>query len=103
MTSAAVVLATVLSRHIRASQDYLASERAFAGAGSGIEEMLYQLRKNNTPEGTIENSIQYSNAVSSYKGSWKPHTDGKTACMAASGTYGNLVRRIKLGGDGCAL
>lgn len=103
MTSAAVVLSGTLIRHVRASQDYLASERAFAGANSGIEEMLYQFRKNNLTNGnTGDVEISYGSTHVTYDGSWEEHPDDdKIPCMTSAGTYGSLVRRIKLGGDAC--
>lgn len=104
MTSSAIVLSGTLSRHIRASQDYLSSEKAFAGANSGVEEMLYQFRKKIETAGKIENgAIPYSDGDVSYKGDWKVHpVDAKIPCMRSAGTYRSLVRHIKLGGDACA-
>lgn len=109
MTSAAVVLSGTLSRHIRASRDYLASERAFSGANSGIEDMLYQLRKQGKIEDiTVEGTIGYEDESDvTYKGSGKgiQGDTGITPCMTSAGASASLVRRIEVGGgaEGCDL
>lgn len=109
MTSAAVVLSGTLSRHIRASRDYLSSERAFSGANSGIEDMLYQLRKQGRVEDiTVEGEIEYDNEADViYKGSGKgiEGDNGVTPCLTSAGTSASLVRRIEVGGgsEGCDL
>ena len=98
MTSAAVILSGVLNRHIRSAQDYLSSERAFAAANTGIEQMLYNVAKSGgsvTSDGTID----YGSEQATYKGSGKGVISGGSTvpCMSASGTYRDLVRRIALG------
>ena len=96
MTSSAVVLSGTLSRHIRASQDYLASEKAFAGANTGMEEMRYIVFKqaNPAPE-DINGEIPYDDQVVRYKVLAK----NNGACIISSGTFKNLVRRVQLGGE----
>lgn len=107
MTSSAIVLATILSRHIRASENYTATEQAFAAANSSIEELLYQATKGGAV-GTIENEdiILYDNGAEvSYigKGCVVDVSGQRTSRITASGIYKGLVRRIELGGgaDAC--
>lgn len=108
MSSAAIVLSGTLSRHIRAAQNYLSSERAFTAANSGIEDMLYQLQKQGIREGIeVDSQIEYGRFTASYKGNGNGfEQDGKIyPCMTSAGTYRSLVRRLELGGgsDGCSL
>lgn len=95
MTSAAVILSGVLNKHIRSAQDYLSSERAFAAANSGIEQMLYSVARSGNATATSDGFIDYDGEHASYKGSSK--SVGAITCMSASGTYRDLVRRIALG------
>lgn len=98
MTSAAIVLSGVLTKHIRSAQDYLSSERAFAAANSGVEQLLYSVARSNNSV-TSNGSIDYSGEQASYNGSGKGVVNnGSTIpCITASGTYRDLVRRIALG------
>jgi Tfp pilus assembly protein PilX len=99
MTSAAIVLSGVLSKHIRASDNYLSSERAFAGANSSIENMLYVLAQQgeSSISGDVgKGEIEYGDSKAVYTGSGciidgAPHLSG-------SGEYRSLVRRIEIGG-----
>lgn len=96
MTSAAVVLSGTLSRHIRASQDYLSSEKAFAGANTGMEEMRYVVFKQaNTAPEDISGKISYDDQVVAYKVSAK----NDATCIISSGIFRSLVRRVQLGGE----
>lgn len=107
MTSAAIVLSTVLSKHIRASENYLLSEQAFAAANSGIEQMFYQFSKGRaTGKITVGENIEYETAGAptvevKYKGTGCVTETGTH--LTASGTYRSLVRRIDFGGGsgGC--
>lgn len=100
MTSAAIVLSGILSKHIRASENYLSSEQSFAAANSSIEHMLYKISK----QGAVtvddvknEGSIEYDDGMKvDYKGSGCSK-DG-VPLLSASGSYKSLVRRIELGG-----
>jgi Tfp pilus assembly protein PilX len=104
MTSAAVILSGVLTKHTRASRDYLLSERAFAGANSGVERMLYQVMKVAPESGDYqmeEETIEYEDGTSvKYKGcaDSTKEQDKLIPHMASSGSIGSLVRRIQLGG-----
>lgn len=105
MTSAAIVLSTILSKHIRASENYLSSEQAFAGANSGIEQMLYKIAKQGAKskaevmleESTIEYDPEEPTKNVTFKGEGCLGDDG-TAHLTASGVYRSLVRRIDLAG-----
>lgn len=96
MTSAAVVLSGTLSRHIRASQDYVSSEKAFAGANTGMEEMRYRVKQGDY-EPIKDAEIAYDDQVVIYNAS----AENSGACIISSGTFKNLVRRVQLGGEGC--
>ncbi|HSX24567.1 MAG TPA: hypothetical protein VLG69_01230 [Candidatus Andersenbacteria bacterium] len=102
MTSAAIILSGVLDRHIRSANDYLSSERAFAAANSGIEQMLYSLAKSGGST-TADDSLDYNGEKAQYKGTG--NLVNGTPCMSASGTYRDIVRRIALGEGvpGCTL
>ncbi len=104
MTSAAIVLSTILSKHIRASENYLSSEQSFAAANSGIEQMLFKIAKEDAKskeevrvEGIIEYDPEESTKNVSFKGEGCLGDDG-TAHLTASGIYRSLVRRIDLAG-----
>ncbi len=106
MTSAAIVLSTILSKHIRASENYLSSERSFAAANSSIENMLYQISKGGTVgDVAAEGFIEYDGGVQvMYKGSGCAANESGQIVphLSASGSYKSLVRRIELGGgDSC--
>ncbi|HLC49423.1 MAG TPA: hypothetical protein VJI96_03505 [Candidatus Andersenbacteria bacterium] len=110
MTSAGIVLSTILNKHIRASENYLISEQAFSGANSGVEHMLYKISKQNAqteaevqesgsityPSGEVIDFIGKGCAIET-AGQIMPH-------LEASGVYKGVVRRIEYGGgsDACA-
>ena len=98
ITSAAIILSGVLNQHIRSAQDYLSSERAFAAANSSIEQMLYSVARASDPV-TSSGSIDYTGEQATYTGSGKGVVNNGMIipCMAASGMYRDLVRRIALG------
>lgn len=101
MTSAAIVLATILSRHIRASENYVSTEQSFAAANSSIEEMLYSISKGSKggATGRISNGddIDYGNGVLvEYKG--EGCVDKGVPHLTAAGIYKGAVRRIEFGG-----
>lgn len=105
MTSAAIVLSGILSKHIRASENYLSSERAFAAANSSAENMLYQISKGGiVGDVEAEGSIEYSDGTTTvqveYQGSGCGKNEGGQLIpyLSASGTYKGLVRRIEFGG-----
>jgi len=106
ITSAAIILSGVLNRHVRSAQDYLSSERSFAAANSGIEQMLYSVAQSSDPV-TVEDSIDYNGEQAQFKGSGYGVSDNgsNVPCMSASGTYRDVVRRIALGEGvpGCEL
>ncbi len=96
MTSTAIVLSGTLSRHIRASQDYLSSEKAFAGANTGMEEMRYiVLKQANTEPDDTSGELLYNDQMVTYKASAK----NNATCIVSSGTFKNIVRRVQLGGE----
>lgn len=98
MTSAAIVLSGILSKHIRASENYLSSEQAFAAANSSIENMLYQIAKTGTTGNvTSTGSIDYGNGVMVTFNGAGCNKNGAPA-LTASGTYKTVVRRINYGG-----
>ncbi len=108
MTSTAIVLSGTLTRHIRASRDYLSSERAFAGANSGVEAMRYNAIKANSasPFDLTEQIILYDDGAEvKYKGCAELITENGQLIwrITSSGTVRNLVRRIQVGGGipGC--
>lgn len=107
MTSSAIVLTTILSKHIRAAENYVISEQVFSAANSSIESMMYEVMKNSA-KGKITSSgtVEYDNDIKvSYKGSGcgKTSAGGITAHLSASGSYKDLVRKIDFGGGsgGC--
>ncbi|MEK7499304.1 MAG: hypothetical protein AAB649_01725 [Patescibacteria group bacterium] len=104
MTSAAIVLSTILSKHIRASENYVSTERSFAAANSSIEEMLYQISKGGATE-TVDNAgnIEYGSGIKveyEGKGCVEDPTGKKIPHLTASGIYKGTVRRITIGGGG---
>jgi Tfp pilus assembly protein PilX len=108
MTSSAIVLANILSKHIRASENYLSSEQSFAAANSAVENMLYQISKGGVVgEVSAEGDITYvDGTVVMYKGDGcgVVNEDGQLVPrISASGVYKGLVRRIEFGGGsgGC--
>ncbi len=102
MTSAAVVLSGILSKHIRSSENYLTSEQSFAAANSSIEHMLFQIAKGGaTGEVTSKGSITYNPGATNqfeivYDGAGC--NKNGTPYLTASGTYKSVVRRINFGG-----
>ncbi len=103
MTSSAIILSGVLSKHSRASQDYLSSERAFSAANTGMERTLYDVarsapndKKTNT-DGLIYGT---ENATYSSKGLL---TSSGSPCVVSVGTYRDVVRRVAIGegSNGC--
>jgi hypothetical protein len=108
MTSAAIVLSSILSKHIKTSENYLRSEQAFAAANSSIELMLYEViqdgklaKEDITGDGTID----YDGYSVEFTGSGCGRVDAGilTAHISAAGVYKDLVRRIDFGGGsgGC--
>ncbi len=106
MTSSAIVLTTILSKHVRAAENYLSSEQAFAAANSSIEEISYKIFKQNeredvTSEGTITYNEGASNAFEvDFNGEGCATEEGPQVLphITAAGTYKSLVRRIDFGG-----
>lgn len=107
MTSSAIVLATILSRHYRASENYVITEQSFAAANSSIEQMLYQIAKGGaTGKVTNSETIEYESGVEvEYTGEGCVLDEGgqRKPRLLATGIYKGVVRRIELGGgtDGC--
>lgn len=103
MTSSAIILSGVLSRHIRSAQDYLGSERAFSAANTGIEQMLYTVAKSSIAVDvgsvTSHGEIMYNNEPATYDGAGGSilKDNSLIPCMSASGTYRDVVKRIALG------
>ncbi len=106
MTSAAIVLSSILTRHIRAAENYLITEQSFAAANSSIEHMLYRIAKQNAvteAEVADVDSISYGPGVEvAYNGTGCAVLDIAnntiTPHLTASGTYKDVVRRIEFGG-----
>ena len=108
MTSAAIVLSTILSRHIRTAENYLSSEQAFAAANSGIEQGLYRvIKEGDLTTGAISGEIEYKDDghIVEFTGSGCGDIVAGvlTAHLSAAGVYKVLVRRIDFGGGsgGC--
>lgn len=100
MTSAAIILSGVLTRHIRSADEYVASERAFSAANTGIEQMLYAVARSND-DVKVKGTLDYANGQATYDG----HGKGNPTCMVSVGLFGDTVRRIAIGEgvSGCDL
>src|SRR5688572_21676640 len=90
MVSSAILFSSILARQFRATEDAVASERAFYSANSGIEQGLYHLSTFTSAEPTsFSESLEYptENAFSSYVVLAQYAADGITPCVQASGGY----------------
>ncbi len=102
MTSSAVVLSGILIRHIRLADNYLKTEQAFSAANNGIEEMLYQIYRVEDPAETVSGIVEYNDGTEAeYCAGGQGEDDGEGSIIpriASTGTVGDVVRRIQIGG-----
>ncbi len=117
MVSSAILFSSILVRQFQATEDAVASERAFYSANAGIEQGLYHLSTFTNPEPTTFNErIEYSteHAFAGYAVLAQYAADGVTPCVQASGGYPLLenqsfpddapsavVRRLEIDPGGC--
>lgn len=114
ITSSAVILSGILSQQLRASQNFVASERSFYAANSGVEEALYLLVQQSQQGGgdqviTIDDGeVRYDDQTATYQVKARLVTSQDlirvVPCVISLGRYAQEERRLKLqpGGD-CAL
>lgn len=113
ITSAAVILSSVLAIQIRTTEDIIASERAYYAATSGLEEALYTMilasEEGNEPEGEVLQSVEivdgevpYENSSAQYDTRGQlilvdgPNGASGVPCINSEGEYEGLHRRIRL-------
>lgn len=94
--SSTLLFSAILSRQFRATEDAVASERAYFSANSGLEEGLYQLSLFASEEPiTLQGVLDYptENAAAAFSGTAQYAADGSTPCVQVSGGYPVLANQ----------
>lgn len=101
VTSAALILSSLLSRQLRTSLDVVATERAFYAANSGMEEGFARLSNSGEDEVIeLEGVIRYEDGEAAYAGQAQLTSDTsglqRSACITSQGEFRGRERRISI-------
>ena len=99
ITSAAVVLQSVLSQQLRLSQDVVTTEQALYAANTGFEHALY-IRVRSQEDSNVRGEIEYPTGVATYTAQ-SFLSDNGDVCTISQGTLRGLVRKLAVGDSTC--